>query len=196
MQAQPATLDPLDAALFEGHKIFQSMPDSVRAPHYKREFWVDPKHWERHKPPDWVFDLKWEAYRYSKVDTAAKLRAVAKRNVPGLYVFSVKPSHCLNGFPAYALYVGISNANDSGRAVRKRLAEYLPSNISAIKKRGNIHRMICLYFDTLWVHFAYVAKSSAALRKAEVTLHGYFAPPFAIQAYPPDMKAPRKAFTT
>ena len=196
MLATPTTLDPLDAAFFEGHKIFQSMPDSVRAPHYRREFWVDPKHWERHKPPDWVFALEWNAYRYSRVDTPAKLRAKARRNVPGIYVFSVRPSHRVNEFPIYALYVGISNANDSGRTVRQRLADYLPSNISAIKKRSNIHRMICLYFDVLWVHFAYVDRPSAILRKTEKTLHGYFAPPFAIEAYPPDMKPSRKAFAT
>lgn len=194
MRAQPATLDPLDAALFEGHKMFQAMPDSLRAPHYMHRFWVDPTHWKRHRPPDWVFELKWIRYRYARVDTPAKLRAVATRNVPGIYLFSVRPTNPVNGFPLYALYVGISNANDSGRTVRQRLSDYLPSNISTIKKRDNIHRMICLYFDHLWVHFAYVKRSSSVLRKAEETLHGYFAPPFAIAAYPVDMKAPRKAF--
>jgi hypothetical protein len=191
---KPATFDPLDAALFDGHKIFQSMPDSLRAPHYVHRFWVDPAHWKRHKPPDWVFALKWTAYRYAKIDTAAKLRAIATRNVPGIYVFSVKPGTRVIGFPLYALYVGISNATDSGRPVRKRLEDYLPSNISSIKKRKLVHRMICLYFDSLWVHFAYVNRPSSVLRKTEEQLHGYLAPPFAVAAYPVDMKSPRKAF--
>lgn len=194
MFARPATFDPLDAPLWEGHEYFQSLPNVTRAPSYQHVFWVDPKHWKRHKPPNWVFQLKWKTYRYSKVNTVAKLREVATKNVPGIYVFSVRPELPVSGFPIYALYVGISNANDSGRPIRERLADYLPTRISTIRKRSNIHRMACLYFNALWVHFAYVNKSSLSLRKAEKSLHGYLAPPVADEAYPVDMKPFKKAF--
>jgi hypothetical protein len=192
--AQPATFDPLDAPLWEGYKYFQSLADIVRADSYQHKFWVDPKHWQRHKPPRWVFKLKWKTYRYSKIDTVEKLKAVATRNVPGIYIFSAQPDLPVGGFPSYALYVGISNARNSGRSVRDRLADYLPTKISAIRKRNNIHRMACLYFGVLWVHFAYADKPSNSLMRAEKTLHGYLAPPVSQDAYPVDMKRRKRAF--
>jgi hypothetical protein len=192
--SKPATFDPLDAPLWESYNYYQSLADSVRAPSYKHLFWVDPKHWLRHKPPAWVFKLKWESYRYSRVRTTDKLKALATRSKPGIYIFSVKPDVHVGGFPSYALYVGISNANDSGRSVRDRLADYLPTRISTIKKRNAIHRMVCLYFGVLYVHFAYVTKPSSSLMRAEKTLHGYLAPPVAQDAYPVDMKPFRPAW--
>lgn len=192
--SEPVTFDPLDAPLWRGYEYFQSLADSVRASQYRREFWVDPKHWSRHKPPPWVFKLKWQTYRYCEVDTVQKLKGVAKRSSPGIYIFSVRPDVPVDGFPDYVLYVGISNATGSKRPVRQRLAEYLPTRISAIRKRSNIHRMACLYYSNLWVHFAYTSRKSATLRKAEEKLHGYLAPLAGQQAYPVDMKPLKPAF--
>lgn len=194
MPPKLATFDPLDAPLWEGYELYQSMGNSVRADSYQHLFWVDPKHWQRHKPPEWVFRLKWRAYQYSTIDTVAKLRAVAKRNVPGIYIFSVRPDRRVRGFPCYALYVGISNATGTRRPLWRRLAKYLPRRISAIRKRRNIHRMTCLYFPFLWVHFAYVDRPSNILIEVEKKLHGYLAPPVADAAYPVDMKPHKPAF--
>jgi hypothetical protein len=191
---KPLTFDPLDAPLWEGHEYFHSLADAVRADSYQHLFWVDPKHWERHKPPAWIFGLKWECYRYSDVDTIDKLRTIVTEDVPGIYIFSVRPEFPVCGFPHYALYVGISNTYNSGRAVRERLEDYLPTRVATIKKRKNIHRMVYLYFDDLWVHFAYVAKSSTTLMEAEMRLHGYLAPPAADKAYPIDMKKYKPAW--
>jgi hypothetical protein len=185
---KPATFDPLDAPLWEGYDYFHSLADAARAGAYQHLFWVDPKHWQRHKPPAWIFDLEWKCYRYSDVDTPDKLRAIVTEDVPGIYIFSVRPELPVCGFPHYALYVGISNALNSGRIVRERLEDYLPPRIASIKKRSNIHRMVCLYLPDLWVHFAYVDKPSDTLMEVERTLHGYLAPPVADQAYPVDMK--------
>lgn len=188
MFPRPATFDPLDAELWEGYDHFQSLADAVRAKSYQHWIWVDPKNWQRHKPPGWVFRLKWKTYRYSKVDSVAKLNAIASVDEPGIYIFSIRPDIRLRGFPNYALYVGISNVQDSGRPIRERLADYLPTRISMIRKRSNIHKMACLYFGALWVHFAYVSKPSATLLQVETELHGYLAPPVSDQAYPVDMK--------
>jgi hypothetical protein len=192
--AKPATLDPLDAPLWEGYDYVQSLADAVRAGSYQHLFWVDPKHWQRHKPPGWVFKLKWNTYRYSETDTVAKLRAAAPDDTPGIYIFSVRPDIPVIGFPSYALYVGMSNVQNSGRPVRERLADYLPGRISTIKKRANIHRMLYLYFPALWVHFAYVSKPSATLTSIETKLHGYLAPPVSDLAYPVDMKPYKPAW--
>jgi len=191
---RPATFDPLDAPLWEGYEYFQSLADVVRASSYQHVFWVDPKHWKRHKPPAWFYQLEWKTYRYSQIDSAAKLRAAATKKTPGIYIFSVRPEFPVTGFPNFALYVGISNRNDSRRPVRERLADYLPKRISAIRKRNNIHRMLCLYFADLWVHYAYVNKASVTIMQAEKKLHGYLAPPVADEAYPVDMKKLKPAF--
>jgi len=191
---RPATFDPLDAPLWEGYEYFQSLADVVRASSYQHLFWVDPKHWRRHKPPEWIYNLEWKTYRYSQVDTAAKLRAAATETTPGIYIFSVRPELPVNGFPHFALYVGISNENDSGRPLRERLGDYLPRRVSAIRKRKNIHRMLCLYLLDLWVHFAYVDRPSATLMQVEKLLHGYLAPPVADEDYPVDMKHLKPAF--
>ena len=188
MPTKPATFDPLDAPLWEGHEYYHSLADAVRARSYQHLFWVDPKHWVKHKPPEWVFDLKWEYYRYSDVDTPEKLRTIVTEDVPGIYIFSVRPEFPVCDFPHFALYVGISNAYNSGRIIRERLEDYLPTRVTTIKKRSKVHRMVCLYFDDLWVHYAYVDKPSTTLMKLEKTLHGYLAPPVADEAYPIDMK--------
>lgn len=194
MRVKPATFDPLDAPLWESYEFFQSLADAVRAGLYQHLFWVDPKHWQRHKPPRWVYRLKWKTYRYSQVDSNQKLQAVATEDRPGIYIFSVRPDHPVNGFPSFALYLGISNRNDSRRPVRERLSDYLPTRVTAIKKRSNIHRMLCLYLGEIWVHFAYVDKPSKTLMRAEKTLHGYLSPPVADEAYPVDMKKLKPAF--
>lgn len=194
MIVKQATFDPLDAPLWEAHEYIQNLPDSLRADHYQHKFWIDPKHWKRHIPKSWVLKLKWNTYRYSDIDTVQKLREVAKKNVPGIYLFSIRPEHLVREFPCYTLYIGISNANDSGRFLWQRLADYLPTRISKIRKRQHIHRMICLYFRCLWVHFAYVSRSSATILEAEKTLHGYLAPPVGGQAYPIEMKPRKPAF--
>lgn len=194
MAIELATFDPLDAPLWQGHQYFQGLADVTRAKQYQHTFWVDPKHWHRHKPALWVFNLQWTTYRYSEIDTPAKLRAVATETIPGIYIFSVRPEVYVMGFPNYVLYVGISNVNDSGRPLRRRLEDYLPSRISAIKKRVNIHRMLCLYLPNLWVHFAYVDKPSSVLVKTEKKLHGYLSPPVADAAYPVEMKKLKPSF--
>jgi hypothetical protein len=194
VEERPVTYDPLDAALWEGYNYFQSLADAVRAPSYQHEFWIDPKHWQRHKPPGWVFRLKWKCYRYADVDTPSKLKSIITQDVPGIYIFSVRPELPVCKFPHFALYVGISNVRDSGRIIRERLEDYLPSRIASIKKRSNIHRMACLYYSYLWVYFAYVDRSSSILREVEMTLHGYLAPPVADEAYPVDMKKLKPAW--
>lgn len=188
MSIKPVTYDPLDAPLCEVYDYFQGLPDMARAHAYQHLFWVDPKHWRRHAPPPWVFSLEWNCYRYSDVDSTDKLREIITEDIPGIYIFSVRPTDLVCGFPHYCLYIGISNANDSGRIVRERLQDYLPTKIASIKKRAWIHRMMCLYYANLWVYFAYVDRSSACLMELEKALHGYLAPPAADQAYPVDMK--------
>lgn len=194
MTTKPVTFDPLDAPLWEAFSYYQTLPADVRAKLYQHVIWTDPKNWRKNNPPPWVHKLKWKVFRYADVDTSNKLEKIVSDTVPGIYIFSIYPDATITGFPVLALYVGISNENESGRALRERLKEYLPSRMSEIRKRKNIHKMLRLYFHHVWVYFAYVRKPSKMLRKAEQNLHGYLAPPAADRDYPVDMKPFKPAF--
>jgi hypothetical protein len=194
MPTNPVTFDPLDAPLWKAFSFYQSLTDDVRAGLYQHKIWADPKNWQRNKPPAWIMKLKWKVFRYADVDTPTKLEKIVSRTAPGIYIFSVFPDVIISGFPMLALYVGISNENDSGRPLRERLKDYLPSRMSEIRKRKNIHKMLRLYYGHIWVYFCYVSKPSPMLRRAEQKLHGYLAPPAADRDYPVDMKPYKPAF--
>ena len=192
---QPATFDPLDAPIFDAYKYHQALPDSVRSSLYIRWYWADPQHWIRHKPPAWVFALKWSSFRYCEVQDRQALKLHLLKDDPGVYFFTVRPIELMDEhFPHHVFYVGISNEADSGRALRDRLGDYLPNSLSAIKKRKNVHKFLTLYYEQTWVRFAYVQRASSEIEEAEVKLHGYLAPPVAERDYPPDMKSKKPAF--
>lgn len=194
MPVKPVTFDPTDAPLWEAYHYYQALPDDVRASLYQHVFWADPKNWQRHSPPDWIFRLDWRTFHYSDIVDSAKLRTVVSEDRAGIYMFSIAPKRLVEGFPRYALYVGISNERNSGRPLRERLRDYLPATISQIRKRKSVHKMLRLYFQYVWVHFAYVDKASKQIMSAEQKLHGYLAPPVAERDYPVDMKPFKRAF--
>ena len=92
----PATFDPLDAPIIDAYNYHQSLPDNVRAGLYIRWYWADPTHWTRHKPPAWVFGLKWSTFRYSEVTDRKTLRQHLREDDPGVYFFTVRPSELLD----------------------------------------------------------------------------------------------------
>jgi hypothetical protein len=63
-----------------------------------------------------------------------------------------------------------------------------------VKKRENIHRMACLFYSNIRVHFAYTEVNSNTLQAAEIKLHGFMAPLVAKAAYPAEMKKRKPAF--
>ena len=195
MSAKVATFDPIDAPLWEAYDYYQRLCDDDRAAHYRHTFWVDPKHWKRHRPPSWVLQLKWAKYRYANVDDNGKLKVSVPDTRPGMYLFGIAPADSVfEHFPRYVFYVGISNDRDSHRPLRKRLYDYLPSQVRQIRKRKAVHKFLRLYFRDVWVYFAHTNRSSSSIKRAETKLHGYLAPPVAQAAYPVDMKPFRPAF--
>lgn len=192
---KPVTFDPVDAPLWEAFDYYQQMPDSVRAAHYLRWYWADPKHWERHSPAKWVFDLTWQEFRYSDVKDRRDLRSVVGGDLPGIYIFTVRPKDLISGlFPNHVFYVGISGEGDSERSLNDRLGDYLPCSMSKVRQRKNVHKLLMLYYSSAWVRFAYVDKPSREVEEAEVALHGYLAPPVPERDFPVDMKPLKPAF--
>ncbi len=189
-----ATLDILDAHIPDAFTAWQSYPDAVRFKSYREEFCTDPVLWQRHQPPQWAFDLKWEEFRYADISTPAVLDRVIKSKDPGLYIFYIRPEMLLSGFPTFALYVGISNESGSSRPLRERLKDYLPGRISGLAKRTQIDSMIRRYYGVLRVAYSLINRSSADLEALEETLHGFIYPRYDRRDWPVDIKTQQKAF--
>jgi hypothetical protein len=141
-----ATIDILDASIPDEFDIWQGKTDIERWPHYKEPFMTDPVLWKRHEPPDWAFNLTWHEFRYADVKTTHDINSIIKTTLPGIYIFYIRPERRFLHFPQYALYVGISNENDSRRPLRDRLKDYLPVRVERKKKRLNIDRLLRLYY--------------------------------------------------
>jgi hypothetical protein len=189
-----ATFDLFDAPLGDAFTRWQDLPDEMRFANYRRQFSVDPQNWSRYCPPDWAFDLQWQEYRYADVQTGEQLDGLIGGDAPGLYVFYARPDRLVHRFPQFAFYVGISNERGSMRPLRHRLKDYLPTALSKIRKRRNIHRMLQLYYGCLWVAFAVTDDHAADLEGLEERLHGYIHPCFPRRDFPAEIKAQQQAF--
>lgn len=184
----------MDAPLGDAFEYWQGLTDQVRFGSYRRDFSVDPRQWAENCPPDWAFDLAWREYRYADVTTRSDLDRVITEDEPGLYVFYARPQRLVNRFPQFALYVGISNEGQSLRPLRDRLKDYLPTSLSQIRKRENVHLMIQLYYGSLWVAFTLMKDHASEVEELETKLHGYLHPCFARRDFPVGVKRQQKAF--
>ena len=194
MRMANATFDLVDAPLGDSYKHIQSLPDEYRAPNYRQVFSVDPSNWRKHAPPPWISSLTWREYQYSKVRSPGALNKIIPQRQPGIYIFYARPDYLVHQFPRFAFYVGVSNERGSGRPLRERLKEYLPTALASIRKRENVHRMLRLYYDQIWVAFALSERTPRELRVAEVKLHGFVHPCYGRRDFPADVKRQQKAF--
>lgn len=189
-----ATIDILDASIPDEFQKWQSYPDPVRFKHYREELMTDPVHWKRHQPPDWAFTTSWSEFRYADIATPTHLDQVIGSDLPGLYIFYIRPERVFLKFPQLALYVGISNERDSQRPLKERLKDYLPARIEAKRKRANVDRMLRSYYGVLWVTYCLSDKPSSDLEALEEKLHGFLHPRYARRDFPVDIKTQQKAF--
>ena len=114
----------------------------------------------------------------AKVSKRKDLEQIISSTLPGIYIFYVRPERLIGRFPQFALYIGISNERNSQRPLRDRLGDYLPSNLSTIQKRKNVHRMLQIYYNSLWVTYATTSAVSSDLEALEEAVHGYIHPCF------------------
>jgi len=189
-----ATFDILDAMIPDAFAAWQAYPDAVRFKSYREEFSTDPVLWTRHKPPAWAFSLQWDEFRYADISSPSALDAIITSKDPGLYIFYIRPEALINGFPNFALYIGISNESGSNRPLRDRLKDYLPGKISVLAKRTQIDCMIRRYYGVLRVAYSLISRSSADLEALEQKLHGFIYPRYDRRDWPVDIKTQQKAF--
>lgn len=185
------TYDPLDAPLGEAFQYYQRMPDSDRGHFYKRNVIVDPRNWLDYQPPTWAWQLNWNEYKYSEIQERRDLDDEITSTKCGFYIFYIRPQQLfLNRFPQLALYIGIA----SGQPLVERLKDYLPRTISAIRKRDNIHKMLRLYYDAVWVSYATTDAHEKDIKALEKTLHGFLCPGVAEAAHPAGIKKQMRSF--
>lgn len=189
-----ATIDLLDAPLSDAYGQYQELADELRFELYRQKFLIDPKSWMMHEPPDWVFNLDWQEYRYADVQNRQDLDTIIPEENSGIYIFFTRAHRLIYQFPQFAFYIGISNEHNSLRPLRDRLNDYLPSALSKIKKRANVHRMLRLYYEHIWVAFALSSTPSAELEEIEKQLHGFIYPCFNRRDFPTEIKRQHQAF--
>lgn len=189
-----ATFDLFDASLGDAHGYFRRLLPEARFGCYRQEFSVDPQNWEQHEPPAWVFELNWREYHYADIQHRKDLNQIIPEDEPGIYIFYARPNRLLYRFPQFAFYIGISNERNSLRPLRERLNDYLPTAMNTIRKRKNVHRMLQLYYEQIWVAFALSSAPSAELEVVEERLHGYIHPCFGRRDFPLDIKQQQQAF--
>lgn len=175
------TLDILDAALRreQGRYTGSSQVDRIQL--FRRKFLCDPTDWTRLYALISQHAFTWQEFRFRDAVASNDLDRRIPSTDPGLYIFYVRPENLVHQFPQFALYVGISNATGSRRALRDRLKDYM--NLQKILKRQNVHQMLQLYYENVWVAFSLLTLPATKMRALETHIHDYLAPPFGKSGY-------------
>lgn len=187
-----ATLDILDAALRSGHLHYTRASVTDRVQFYRREFLCDPTCWAALYALISQHAFTWHEFRFRDAVANNDLDTRIPSTAPGLYIFYVRPENLVYHFPQLALYIGISNATGSNRPLRTRLHDYM--NLDRVRKRKNIHQMLQLYYDHIWVAFAHLSIPAAEMIQLETHIHDFLGPPFGRSAYSLPVKAAQSAW--
>lgn len=181
------TLDILDAELRSGQTRYAGSTIRDRVKFYERKFMFDPTRWGSLHTAISQHALTWQEFRFQEAVANNDLDSRIQSTDPGLYIFYVRPDNLVYRFPQMALYVGITD-----RALRVRLREYM--NLETIRKRDNVHQMLQLYYDHVWVAFSQLTLTRNQLRQLETNIHDFIGPPFGRSAYSAETKSARSAW--
>jgi hypothetical protein len=187
-----ATLDILDAELRDKHRHYTSASLVDRQRFYRRDFLFDPTGWSNLYTSISNHKFTWNEFRFCDAVASNDIDTRISSAEPGLYIFYVRPQTLVYRFPQLALYVGISNATGTGRSLRDRLKDYM--KIGSIRKRANIHQMLQLYYDYIWVAYSHLSLKAEEMVKLETYIHDFLRPPFGRSAFSPKIKAARGAW--
>lgn len=185
-----ATLDLLDADLRSGYERYQSYPFEDRHKLFLHEIKIDP-YWADLKFSE-IIHIDWSTpYKYAETPNFEK---IIDSDKIGIYLMYVRPQNMLLEMPRHVMYVGISGEAGSERPLRERLMDYY--YISKIKLRRNIHKMLQMYYNHVYVQYALFDGNFQELEKLEVSLHEYFYPRFGKRDFEPETKNAQSAWNT
>lgn len=184
-----ATLDLLDVELRKESSRFKNYPFNVRFKLYRKEFLLDPANWEKYYPQVNKYTYDWKELKFSELQN---LDDIIDSEEPGIYFFCVKPPIMVYDLPIFVLYVGISNERDSNRPLKDRLKDYFYLN--EIKKRKNVHIMLQMFYEHIYVVYSLLNLESSELRELEKALHGFYYPVQDRRDFPSEFKEAQKAW--
>ncbi|MDZ4147052.1 MAG: hypothetical protein U1C58_02085 [Flavobacteriaceae bacterium] len=181
------TLDILDSQLRGKYDAYLKMDKEDRYGIFSRKpiridpWWSNLKYQEI---KDEVVNLNWsKPIKYSDL---VDFKTLITEEDKGIYLLYVQPTNLILELPRYLLYVGISGVNGSERPLRERLNDYLyPSQID---KRANIHKLLQMYFEEVYVVYSYYKGDFKRLEEIETSLTEFFSAPFSDAAYEPSTK--------
>lgn len=183
------TFDLLDAHLRTENDFYNNLDFDKRQVFYTHKTYrVDP--WWANKKYE---ELKKESFNWSTPIKYSDLKDFNKHissNDIGIYLFLVSPKNLIFNLPQTVLYVGISGDKGKERPLKDRLNDYY--QISKLEKRENIHKLIQLYYDDLYVVYTfYKGADYKELLKIETALTEFFSAPYSDAAYEPPTKKSR-----
>ncbi len=184
------TLDLLDASLRKDMSRYDSYPYKDRYKIFTHDIRIDPSWCE--KKYNEVPKLSWQGPH--KFSDMPNFEDIIKGNEIGIYIMYVRPNLLIEDMPQHMMYVGISGEHGSSRPLKDRLKDYF--NINKIKLRENIHTMLQLYYENVYIKYALFNGNYLDLEKIEVVLHEFYSPRFGKRDFEPDTKKAQGAWNT
>lgn len=185
-----ATLDLFDSELRNSTNHYIQMNNDDRLKLLKFDIRIDPIHSDKYFNK--INNCNLEFKDPIKLSEKPDLSQISD-DLCGIYLFVVQPTNLILNMPKYVLYIGISGANNSNRSLKKRLSDYL--NINTVSKRNNIHKMMQLFYDHLYIYYAYFGNdSNFSINDIEIAFHEYFSPHFAKAAFEVNTKKSNSAW--
>lgn len=183
------TFDLLDAHLRTENDFYNKLDYDKRQVFYTHKTYrVDPW-WANQK----YKELKRETFNWSapiKYSDLKDFNNHISTDDIGIYLFIVSPKNLIFNLPQTVLYVGISGDKGKKRPLKDRLNDYY--QISKLEKRENIHKLIQLYYDDLYVVYTfYKGGDYKELLQLETALTEFFSAPYSDAAYEPSTKKSR-----
>ena len=185
-----ATYDILDSSLREGQKKYHAYDNIDRQKMYSHWLRVDPHRAD--EKYQLVPKLTWEGpYRYCEMPDFEQLINSEKI---GIYIMYTRPVNLLLDMTQHVMYVGISGERGSSRPLKKRLMDYF--NIGKLELRSNIHVMLQMYYEHVYIKYSLFDGTHQDLEKLEVLLHEFFYPKFGKRDFEPETKKAQSAWNT
>ena len=184
------TLDLLDAHFTKKlYDDYDSLGTNPRFSSSHETFIIDPNYWEKHYANLQHYKFSWQEIKY---DSQPNITDIIKSDLPGIYMFYIKPNVYIYDLPKFVLYIGISGATESLRPLKDRLSDYF--RVKQIKKRDALERLLGKYYHYVHIAYSLMDLDTNALKHLETNLIGFYYPIANKDDFPVEIEKPRKAF--
>lgn len=185
-----STYDLLDASLRRDVDRYKGYPYKDRYKIFSHNIKVDP-YWCEKKYVE-IPKLEWVGpFKYSDFPN---FEQIITSDSVGLYMMYVRPNIMIEDMPQHVMYVGISGEHGSLRPLKDRLMDYF--YIEKIKIRENVHTMLQLYYDNVYIKFTLFEGTYQQLEAVETALQEFYFPKFGKRDFEPQTKKAQSAWNT